>query len=237
VAGWTTYFGIFHGSSFYDGTLQFMTNARAFNVNKPIISTEFGVWSGENFTGVEYQVKVLDSTFAAFRGFTIRDQNGALQKNGSLVGTIWWCIFDWHSSQHLGGFQSMGVYRMDHLTPKPSIADRLAQTYKPYYDSMELATGIADVDAPAPRSFSLEANYPNPFNPSTTIRYSLPTSGTVLLRVYDMLGREVAVLADEEQNAGEHAVVWTASELPSGVYLCTLTSGGSRATLKMVLAK
>jgi beta-glucuronidase len=237
VAGWTTYFGIFHGSSFYDGTLQFMQNARAFNVNKPIISTEFGVWSGENIAGVEYQVKVLDSTFNAFRGFTIRDQNGSVQRNGALVGTIWWCIFDWYSSQHAGGFQSMGVYRMDHLTPKPQIADRLAQTYKPYYDSMEMTVGVAEEEVVVPTSMALAQNFPNPFNPSTTIRYAVPTSGRVQLRVVDMLGREVAILVDEEQGAGEHVAVWSAETLPSGVYLCTLTSGQTRATIRMVLAK
>jgi hypothetical protein len=69
-----------------------------------------------------------------------------------------------------------------------------------------------------PGEFDLEQNYPNPFNPSTTIRYSVPQTSHVTLKVYDMLGQEVATLVDEEQEAGEHEIEFVPKEKASGAY-------------------
>ncbi len=88
-----------------------------------------------------------------------------------------------------------------------------------------------------PSTFSLEQNYPNPFNPSTTISYSLKSSGKVRLSVYDMIGREVAVLANEIQNAGQHEVKFAASGFSSGVYFYKLQSTSGVITKKMLLLK
>jgi len=80
-------------------------------------------------------------------------------------------------------------------------------------------------------------NFPNPFNPVTTIRYSLPTDGDVRLTVFDMLGKEVAVLANGFQTAGEHQVRWDATNFPSGTYFSCLKSGGSVQIQRMTLLK
>ncbi len=85
--------------------------------------------------------------------------------------------------------------------------------------------------------YALEQNYPNPFNPTTTIRYSLKELGKVSLRVYDVMGREVMVLVDGVQGAGEYAVVVDASGLSSGVYVYQLRAGGYVFTKKMMLVK
>jgi len=85
--------------------------------------------------------------------------------------------------------------------------------------------------------FELFQNYPNPFNPSTTIRFSLPQRSYVMLKVFDVLGREVATLVDEELNQGEHSVVFDAKGLPSGVYFYRLQSGKFVQQRKMVLVK
>jgi photosystem II stability/assembly factor-like uncharacterized protein len=69
-----------------------------------------------------------------------------------------------------------------------------------------------------PKEYFLSQNYPNPFNPSTTIKYSLPQTGRVTLSIYDLLGREVVKLIDEEKPAGEYETTWNASSYPSGVY-------------------
>jgi hypothetical protein len=88
-----------------------------------------------------------------------------------------------------------------------------------------------------PDTFVLRQNHPNPFNPSTQIEYAVPTAGNVSLRVYDMLGREVAVLVDGMVEAGWYSVNFNAQSLSSGVYLYRLESGGFAQTLKMVILK
>lgn len=92
-----------------------------------------------------------------------------------------------------------------------------------------------------PAQTQLEANYPNPFNPVTQIRYSLASDTYVTLKVYDVLGREVALLADEYEQAGFKSVDFNAGSLPSGVYFYRLeagsANGGFTAVKKMILAK
>jgi hypothetical protein len=88
-----------------------------------------------------------------------------------------------------------------------------------------------------PRVFSLAQNYPNPFNPSTKISYTLKNNGKVSLVVFDLLGREVAVLANEIQTAGQHQVQFSASSLSSGVYFYKLQAGNEVITKKMMLLK
>ena len=94
----------------------------------------------------------------------------------------------------------------------------------------------AGTDA-APSTFALEENYPNPFNPSTNIGYTLPEAAPVRLSVFDALGREVAVLVAGAQSAGRHAVTWSADGLPSGLYLYRLEAGSFVETRTMMLAK
>jgi hypothetical protein len=116
-------------------------------------------------------------------------------------------------------------------------------------------TGVLGVNnGTAPAEFSLKQNYPNPFNPSTEIRYSIPPragrdlvsrerdgqmpeAGWITLKVFDLLGREVATLVDGEQTAGFKSVTWDAGGVPSGVYLYKLTAGAFSAVKAMVLIK
>jgi hypothetical protein len=89
----------------------------------------------------------------------------------------------------------------------------------------------------APLSHLMARNYPNPFNPTTTIRYSVPVSGHVNLAVYDLQGREVAVLVNGIQTAATYAVTWDGSGFPSGVYFCRVTAGKETFTGRMMLLK
>lgn len=88
-----------------------------------------------------------------------------------------------------------------------------------------------------PEGFSLSQNYPNPFNPSTVINYEIPQSGRVTLNVYDMLGKEVALLINEEKSAGRYSIRFEGSGIPSGVYFYRLQSGGYTAVRKLILVK
>jgi hypothetical protein len=86
-----------------------------------------------------------------------------------------------------------------------------------------------------PNRFDLEQNYPNPFNPTTHIRYSVPGRGYVSLKVYDLLGREMATLVRSVQPAGDHVAMFDGRELASGVYLFRLSYGNFIETKKMIL--
>lgn len=88
-----------------------------------------------------------------------------------------------------------------------------------------------------PSSLSLSQNYPNPFNPTTTIEFRIPSAGAVSIAVFDIAGRHVATLVNEHLQPGSYSVKWTASDLPSGVYLYRLQAGGFQRTRKLVLAK
>jgi parallel beta-helix repeat protein len=96
---------------------------------------------------------------------------------------------------------------------------------------------VRDLGIGLPMEFSLSQNYPNPFNPSTTIRYALPSSAHVRLTIYDMLGREVETLINEEQSAGWKEVEWNAGAQSSGIYFYTIQAGANIETKKLMLLK
>ncbi|MGA3286953.1 MAG: T9SS type A sorting domain-containing protein [Bacteroidota bacterium] len=99
-------------------------------------------------------------------------------------------------------------------------------------------TGVEERNTQLVHEFKLNQNYPNPFNPSTVISYSLPKDGMVSLKVFDIVGREVAVLIQNQTvAAGVHTVVFDASQLPSGVYFYRLASGQFTETKKMLLIR
>lgn len=97
-------------------------------------------------------------------------------------------------------------------------------------------TAVGPVDL-LPRQFSLKSNYPNPFNPTTTIRYDLPIDAWVKLKIYSILGQEVATLVDGEEKAGQKSAQWNASNVPSGTYFYRLQAGPFSAVRKMLVVK
>ncbi|MBS1516564.1 MAG: S8 family peptidase [Bacteroidetes bacterium] len=100
-------------------------------------------------------------------------------------------------------------------------------------------TGVNPVSGvnTVPKGFSLSQNYPNPFNPATVINYELGTSSDVKLKVYDVLGNEIATLVNKKQDAGFYSVKFDGSRFSSGIYFYTLTSGNFAQTKKMLLVK
>lgn len=113
------------------------------------------------------------------------------------------------------------------------------QTLQYRVEAVTLPGSTTDVeDNPnIPVEFNLNQNYPNPFNPATTISYALPVNGFVTLKVYDILGKEVVMLVNEEKQAGRYAVNFDASNLASGTYIYRLTAGSSTQIKKMILMK
>lgn len=98
------------------------------------------------------------------------------------------------------------------------------------------STGIKS-DNSKPYRFVLEQNYPNPFNPSTVISWQLPVTSHVVLKVYDVLGREVSTLINEVEKAGNHKVRFDAGNLANGIYFYSLTAGNFHQTKKLILLK
>jgi len=94
-----------------------------------------------------------------------------------------------------------------------------------------------EVNVTTPMEYALEQNYPNPFNPSTRIKYSVKEKNYVSLKVYDVLGNQVATLVDEVKEAGQYELIYNASNLSSGVYHYTLTVDNFTSTKKFVLMK
>ena len=97
--------------------------------------------------------------------------------------------------------------------------------------------GIEEDQSISPNTFSLYQNYPNPFNPSTAIKWQQPETGVVTLKIYDVLGREVTILVNEELSVGKHETVFDASRFSSGVYFYQLKAGDFIQTKKMLLIK
>lgn len=100
-----------------------------------------------------------------------------------------------------------------------------------------IEVGAGSLSGEVPTSYSLKQNFPNPFNPSTNIAFSIPKSGLVTLKVFDLNGKEVSLLINEVKSAGNYIVGFNASNLPSGLYFYKVTSGEYVETRKMILIK
>ncbi len=117
-------------------------------------------------------------------------------------------------------------------------ADDISESYIYYIPNVTLDAPVAtDEVGSLPSSYTLEQNYPNPFNPSTAIRFSLPVSGYASVKVFNSVGKEVAILANGFMTAGSHTVTFNASNLPSGQYFYRLESGSFSTTKAMTLIK
>ena len=115
----------------------------------------------------------------------------------------------------------------------PKFAVELLQTS---LSELKNAVGVEKTDI-LPKTYSLEQNYPNPFNPTTTIKFSIPKASNVKVTVFDAIGREVAVLVNEQLNAGSYDVDWNAGSITSGIYLYRIESGDFTSVKKMILLK
>jgi len=106
-----------------------------------------------------------------------------------------------------------------------------------YFDREDWVNDVRPTDNKTPDSYSLSQNYPNPFNPSTTIKYSVPDLSNVNLKVYNLIGQEVAELVNKELQSGNYEVTFDAANLPSGVYFYRLQAGNFVDTKKMLLLR
>lgn len=132
VAGWTMYFGIFHGSTYYEGTKDFLQKAHELWPDKPIWNTEFGHWSSDQDTMAAEQLKTYKETLQALmeRAVISEDGEALLRSDGFLVGIDFWIMYDWYVN-HNNWIDTFGIYHMDRMTMKP-VGEALSQDYARY---------------------------------------------------------------------------------------------------------
>lgn len=123
-----------------------------------------------------------------------------------------------------------GYYSIENTFADPdySVARFAAIQFKQNTNNDTLSTQISD--------YAISC-YPNPFNPSTNINFSIKEAGFVNIKVFDLIGQQVAELVNEEKQAGSYSVKFDASNLPSGIYIYTINSGAFTQTRKMILMK
>ncbi|MCC6548506.1 MAG: T9SS type A sorting domain-containing protein, partial [Ignavibacteriaceae bacterium] len=185
----------------------------------PVELTSFAA----SVSGTSAELKWITASETNNRGFEIqRSLNGA----------------EWLTAGYISGAGTtteLTEYRWaDNTAPEGTVYYRLLQ-YD--YDGSMRIYGPVTAEIGTITEFSLGQNFPNPFNPVTTIRFALPERTDVSLKVFDAQGSEVAVLARGTREAGRHEVQFDASELPSGVYIYRLEAGTYRETRKLVLIK
>jgi hypothetical protein len=230
-----------HQFEYLSGTIWYPINngyvLRIWNINNGGTSNTGGLtsyWSNAlECADSNYHPKIIWGPKNSFSGSYI------IYKNGDSYG-------DWHPIDTTTAFfctdltesyifrQGQGAHDVSYKILASTNASNTVIT---------LVNGVApgklkpNVNASIPIVYSLNQNYPNPFNPSTIIRYSIPNDGLVILKVYDILGRELETLVNETKQSGEYDVNFSGHNLASGVYIYRLTSGTYTQTKKMQFIK
>ncbi|MBA4250663.1 MAG: hypothetical protein C0425_10325 [Chlorobiaceae bacterium] len=106
-----------------------------------------------------------------------------------------------------------------------------------FVDTLTVITSIDFSNNEVPNRYFLYQNYPNPFNPITKVKFTIPNSGIVQIKIYDILGKEIITLLNEYKTTGSYDVEFNASSLPSGVYFYRMISGNYSETKKMILLR
>jgi len=195
----------------------------------------FDYWVADESVGTD---AILNPKLSNHAG--LPDTEGETNAIGSVnpVSTVGeWVSFDvalddFTSESANGSLDRESIYQIV-MTTAGTISDVYIDNI---YFYNQMATSIDGVNE-SPNRFTLNQNFPNPFNPSTTISYNIPESANVKLEVFNAVGQKVATLINGTQNAGSHTVSFDASNLASGIYLYKLTSGNQVKINKMTLVK
>ena len=237
--GWVA-FSVNTKGGLESGTVIRNTATITFDVNKPISTNEV-----INTLDFEAPVTVMNKTITVLKGDSIEVSWQADDpNNGSGVNsTTLFCSVDG------GAYEAVGVTNMNSLKLKAAQGSHNYSFYSIATDNVGNSAAImpdpAVIDVVAdvkqsdnmPKEFSLSQNYPNPFNPSTTISFAIPAEGKVVLKIYDILGREVKTLINEVMKAGYYYKIWMPQNLASGVYIYRLSSNKKDLSRKMIFLK
>jgi hypothetical protein len=233
--------GKMYDTVLYEGTLEFYNNMQGLT------------WDGNNFIDPNTNLPThfcLAGDPETGTGW----YEGAGWPQGPQPYMRWYSISTGPFNMAPGDTQQIVVTYLikkgtDNINSVAVLKDYAAQIQH-WYDN-DLVTDVKETIPAIPTEFSLSQNYPNPFNPVTTIRYTIPTTPQsppskggeakqgwlIMLKVYDILGSEVATLLNNEQSAGSYEVNFDASKLASGIYFYRLVTGSFTETKKMILIK
>ncbi|MEK6571219.1 MAG: LamG-like jellyroll fold domain-containing protein, partial [Bacteroidota bacterium] len=208
---------------------------------KVSISNQRLRWTVKTTTGIKdldsetpLQTNMWDNVTVLYSGSDFEVYlNGELDAFSSWSGTILPTTFDLTIGQVLPNNQN---YNFRGVLDEIRIFN-YALSVKEIQDLAGVTTSVNDSKELLPTEYFLDQNYPNPFNPRTNLRYGLPTSSYVSLKVFDMLGREIATLAEGNQEPGIRQVIWNAEGLSSGVYFLRLSTQTSTLTRKVLLLR
>jgi len=236
------------GDTLYGAT----TGGRLYRINLATGDTVFIGSSGKVFAGLSFSPisrKLWASVRPAIVGrdsiYTVDTRTGAVTPVGRTgLGVITPSIaFDPTGILYaLIGFgaQTNSLYTLDTTNATATLIGSMGisgmQAITMMTDTFVVGVGESPV-ATLPREFSLEQNYPNPFNPSTVIRFQVPVTSLVTLKIYTVIGQEVATLVNEELKPGTYEVTWNPKNISAGLYLYRLQARDFIATKKMMLLK
>ncbi len=165
----------------------------------------------------------------------------------TTVDWLGWRLVEWQlndpgaAGTWLGDGVLAGQLRFDSFQLTHEAGD--ATQGRIFFDNLRLVrkttfpVSVTGADPQLPRQYRLLQNYPNPFNPSTTIAFELPENGFTTLKIFDLLGREVGTLLEEDKNAGDHRIVFDAAALASGIYIYQLRVNGRILSKRMLFLK
>ncbi len=183
--------------------------------------------------------------------YTPTESIAALKEFYNVYGKNLWGVYgfkdafnvwkSWYAGSYLAIDQGPIVVMIENYRSQLLWNNFMANSeIKPMLDSVGFVADITDVNdnkTAKVNAYSLMNNYPNPFNPSTIIAYSVPSKSRVVLKIYDMLGKEISLLVNEEKAAGNYKISFDGSKLASGVYFYKLEAGSYMNVKKMILLK
>ena len=169
--------------------------------------------------------------------------NAPLKVTSAVFSNTFYSLKDSLSDIEPNGYRSVGIAYI----PTSVTTDSVSTLTLTYSDGAAVKQTVITLKAQSiissvlrsvlPGTFQLAQNFPNPFNPSTMISYQLPAASHIALKVFDMLGNEVATLVNETKEAGSYSATFDGSKLSSGIYFYTLQAGNFTATKKLSLIK
>jgi photosystem II stability/assembly factor-like uncharacterized protein len=231
-----------------DGGVTFLNHNLTFSSNKiltydnKIMVCAIGTTNGGVWVFTDTQIPVELSSFFAVANSDYVELNWTtateLNNSGFEIQKKTESQLDWEYIAFVPGFGTSTEAHTYSYIDNDITANKYFYRLKQLdFDGSFTFSEIVEADVYPIYDFILEQNYPNPFNPSTIIKYQIPVGGFVSLKVYDVLGNEVATLVDEEKSAGNYVIEFKASEIPSGIYFYNLSAGSFTQTSKMVLIK